>query len=399
MSDFALPEYTVYFDTNAAYSPKPNEPISGGFLEALSQIRRLTSAVAKVPSVVVQELCYQKTNAAFQAAENHRKNAETIKQICGIAAPSTPDLQSLTRGCKKQMDDCLGKNSITVINVPVQKIDWQRIIESACWRIPPFEKPKSEDDLAEKGFRDCLIIESIVHDAAEVKDGHIAVLSKDKMFACGLKDRISDIARPIEMYEGCSALLSQLRLLNERKSGQFVSAVLEKVETVFYNPDDPNCVVFAHKLLEKLRDEYDEALSKPTIFSVLKPRPAVTSSGEWLSEITEWSPVSDLKITATPPEFMKVNEQGHYQWKSVLTLARLLRRNYPASRHHTALPEEKIRIQRVDVMWRAEVNPDTAEFSNTVIDEIQPIFGEDFIEATSQLRTRFGFPIFPGMDP
>jgi sugar phosphate isomerase/epimerase len=151
--------------------PKPNEPISGGFLEALSQIRRLTSAVAKVPSVVVHELCYQKTHAALRAAEIQRKHAETISQICGIVAPRIPDLHSLKSGCKKRLDDCLGRSSITVIDVPVQKIDWQRIIESACWRIAPFEKPKSEDDLAEKGCRDCLIIESIVHDAADVKDG------------------------------------------------------------------------------------------------------------------------------------------------------------------------------------------------------------------------------------
>jgi hypothetical protein len=77
-----------------------------------------------------------------------------------------------------------------------------------------------------------------------------------------------------------------------------------------YNPEDANCVVFAHQLLERLRDEYDEALSKPTIFSLLKPGQVVTSSGDWLSEITEWSPASDLKISAAAPEFTMVDKQG-----------------------------------------------------------------------------------------
>lgn len=398
MSDFALPEYTVYFDTNAAFSPKPNEPISGGFLEALSQVRRLTNAVAKVPGVVIQELCYQKTEVALRAAENQRKNAETIKQISGIGPPKIPDAQSLKTGCNKRLQECLAKSSIVVVDVPIQKVDWQRVIDSACWRVAPFEKPKSEDDLAEKGFRDCLIIESIVHDAEAINDGHIAVLSKDTMFACGLKNRTGGIKRPLELYDGCSALLSQLRLLSESKSSEFASAVMEKVATVFYNPDDPNCVLFAHKLLERLRDEYDEALSKPSFFSLVKPG-QITPSGDWLSEMTEWSPVSDLKISATAPEFVTVDEQARYHWKSEITLARLLRRTHPSGRFHVPLPDERIRIQKITVLWSAEVNPYNAEFSNTRIDELQPVFGDDFIDATWQVRSSFGFPLISGMDP
>ncbi len=57
-------------------------------MAALSQIRRLTNIVAKVPSVVTQELCYQKTQAALQAAENQQRNAQTITQISGIAPPT-----------------------------------------------------------------------------------------------------------------------------------------------------------------------------------------------------------------------------------------------------------------------------------------------------------------------
>jgi hypothetical protein len=194
------------------------------------------------------------------------------------------------------------------------------------------------------------------------------------------------------MYEGCSAFLSQLQLQNETKSGQFASAVLEKVGAVFYDLDNPNCMVFSHKLIERLRNEYDEALSQPTIFSLLKPGQA-TTSGDWLNEITEWSPVSDLKISATAPEFAKVDEQGRYHWKSEITLARLLRRRHPASRYHSPLPDEKIRIQKIVVLWSAEVNPENAEFSNTRIDELQPICGDDFIGPTWELRTSFGFPL------
>ncbi len=392
-----MPEYTVYFDTNAAFSPKPDEPISTGFLEVLSQIRQLTSVVTKVPSVVVEEICYQKTQAALKAAENQRKNAETIQQVSGIAPPNIPDLRSLKTGCSERLQDCLVKGSIVVIDVPVKKINWQRVIESACWRVAPFERPKSDDDLAEKGFRDCLIIEAIVHDAELVTDGRIAVLSKDEVFARGLRSRAGGIKRPLELYKGCRALLSELKLLDETQSSEFASAVLENVGAVFYKPDDPTCVAFAHKLLERLRAEYEEGLSKPTLFSLIKSGQAITLSEDWLNEITEWAPVGDLKINATPPEFVTVDKQGRYHWKSELTLARLLRRTHSASRQHLALPEEKIRTQKVDVLWSADINPGTAEFTKTQIDELRPI-ADDFVEATWQLRTSFNFPSIPGID-
>jgi len=399
MSKFILPEYTVYFDTNAAYSPKPNEPISGGFLAALAEIRKLTAVAAKVPSVVIHELCYQRTHMALQAAENQRKNAETIRQISGIVAPNIPDFQTLKVGCEKRLQHCLSKHAIEVIETPVQKINWQRVIDSACWRCPPFEKPKSEDDLAEKGFRDSMIIESIVHDAEAVKDSTVVVLSKDKMFTAGLKNRVAGIKGPIEYHDGCAALLTRLNLLNRTQNDQFAAAVLEKVSSVFYDPVDPNCAVFAHKLLEQLRQEHDNDLSQPSILSLVKPGQITTSPGDWLSEMTEWSPLSDLKVNATAPEFVTVDDQGRYHWKSELTLARLLRRKHRPGRQAFDLPEERIRIKKVDVLWSAEVAPDTAEFSNTRIDETNPQFSDEFVEATWQLRTQFDLPLLPGIDP
>jgi hypothetical protein len=108
MSSYTLPEYTLYFDTNTVYSPKPSEPVSGGFLAALAEIRKLTEVVAKAPSIVVQELCYQKTQAGFRAAENLRKNAETIRQVTGIEAPKVADLQALKAGCEKRFQAFLG---------------------------------------------------------------------------------------------------------------------------------------------------------------------------------------------------------------------------------------------------------------------------------------------------
>jgi hypothetical protein len=158
-------------------------------------------------------------------------------------------------------------------------------------------------------------------------------------------------------------------------------------------------VVIAHKLLERLRQEYDEDLSQPSILSLVKPGQITTSPGDWLSEMTEWSPLSDLKVNATAPEFVTVDDQGRYRWKSELTLARLLRRKHRPGRQAFELREERIRIKKVDVLWSAKVDPETAEFSDTRTDEISPQFSDEFVEATWQLRVQFDMPLVSGLDP
>ena len=203
--------------------------------------------------------------------------------------------------------------------------------------------------------------------------------------------------RPIETYDVCSALLSQLRL-SVKRNWPVCGGGPGKGGGCIPQPHHPSCVVFARKLIEKLRTEYDKALHQPTIFSLLKPGQAMTSSGDWLSEITEWSPVSHLKISATAPEFVTV-KGGDVPLKSELTLARLLRRSHPPSRYHILLPDEKIRLQKLAVLWSAAVDPDNAEFSDTNIDEVQPTFGDDFVEATWELRSSLGFPLIQGLDP
>jgi hypothetical protein len=203
----------------------------------------------------------------------------------------------------------------------------------------------------------------------------------------------------VEYHDGCESLLTQLKLLHETQNNRLVTAVLERVRSVFYDPEDSNCVVFAHRLLERLQADYDEDLSQPSILSIVKPSGPTTSLGDWLSEMTEWSPLSDLKVNATPPEFVTIGAQGRYQWKSELTLARLLRRKHRPGRQAFGLSEERIRIKKVDVLWSAKVDPTTAEFSDTRIDEINPHFSDEFVEDTWQLKTQFNLPLIPQFDP
>ena len=66
-ANYKLPNYTVYFDANVAYSKKPSEPISPRLLKSIDKARTLTRIDVRVPEVVLEELAYQQFVIAYAA--------------------------------------------------------------------------------------------------------------------------------------------------------------------------------------------------------------------------------------------------------------------------------------------------------------------------------------------
>ena len=83
--NFKLPSYTVYFDTNTAYSRKPSECVSPKIIKSIESARKVTKVDLRVPEVVFEELIYQQFKIACSAVENLQKNSETLRVVCGSA--------------------------------------------------------------------------------------------------------------------------------------------------------------------------------------------------------------------------------------------------------------------------------------------------------------------------
>lgn len=308
--DFTMPEYTLYFDTNTAYSKKPSEPVAGKLHSVLALARKLTSVEVRVPDVVFEELIYQQFKIADAALENLKKNARTLKDVCGQGENVALDADALIRGIREQFTAAGKRSSITLLPAPVDKIDWAAVIQDSCWRRPPFEKPKSEDDLAEKGFRDKIILETILHDAKTVKTGVIAFVSADNLLRTSFTQRI-DTSCKAEAYSGFDEFVGHLDLLSKTKSDHFATTVLSRAAEAFFTPNDPNCVVKSQGVLKYLDEKYSEELSQPSILQIGFPKFPQTSSsfstftptlagtnmyrGNWLDELRQWTPVTPLR--------------------------------------------------------------------------------------------------------
>ena len=54
------------------------------------------------------------------------------------------------------------KHKAKILFTPIDSIPWSNVVKKAIWREPPFVLDSQNTD-NEKGFRDCLILETIKH--------------------------------------------------------------------------------------------------------------------------------------------------------------------------------------------------------------------------------------------
>jgi hypothetical protein len=412
--DFKVPNYTVYFDTNTAYSKRPSDPVSPKIIKSIESARKVTTVDVRVPEVVFEELIYQQFKIASSAVENLQKNSETLRVVCGRSALEAPTSDTIEAGIRAQFDRLCDEHSISKLETPYEKIDWKSVVSDSSWRRSPFEKPKSEDDLAEKGFRDRMILETVKHDVATIENGVIVFISADNLLRASFENQVTSNCS-IEVYSEFDEFVGHLGLLAKTKSEQHTKEVLAKVSKVFYDPEDPNCVVLSQGVLQHLTDEYAEDMTRPPILQLGSPnypqtakafssstQPSAATSiryGDWIEERKHWVPVSDLKFLPSSHVFQSGFGDGRYHWKSTITLARLLRRTVPQLRRPYFLTTEAIRTKDVDVLWSCLIDPHTAEFSDPKVEEYRTgLFSDSFVDADWSTRTAYGFPMFPGVD-
>ena len=307
---------------------------------------------------------------------------------------------------EEQLAKSIENASFSVISTPIANIDWAALVHDSCWRCAPFEKPKSEDDLAEKGFRDKLILETIKDDAAKIQEGVIAFISGDNMLRAAFKDQAASKC-PIEVYSHFDELLGHLDLLAQTKSSEFTDAVLSKVASVFYTPGDLNCVAISQGVVKKLVDEYSDEMSRPPLFSLGQPKypettnrfstliqPITGGFGDYFEEFNRWTPVTSVKLFASPPVFQGDKKDGRYHWLSTITLAQLLRKTESRSGR---FPEERVRTKDIDVKWSCKIDPITAAFSDPSVEGTTPTLRESFLEANTHSRLAYQLPLWPGL--
>jgi len=384
------PSYTVVVDSNVLYPKDKTELISPKFTDSWRECVGLAELRLVVPEVVRGERLYQ----LFSVGEKERRKAESslkaLSKVSGKSGPGILKRVELIEAVEERFEAWVRENGVSLAATPLDRIDWKRVVHDAIWRDAPFVAPTDGKD-SEKGFRDCMVLET-VREIARLGSGEdLVFISGDDVLRLAVSDQLKEVN--LSTYKDVSEFASFLRLIHVAVDEAFVGAILRKVPSVFYTQDDPECVYnkcqIWHTITQRFSLNLDHFMeTKPTSFSDLLSAPSSQnlSGGPFL-------PASDENDYIDATKFEKLTGISVYHWKTQVRFVRLFRQNMPqAIWQGMEWMGEKVRIARFEVSWHATVD-DQEMFSGISVDDI--VLAEITSEVGLVNKWKYGF----GTDP
>lgn len=371
------PKHIVLVDTNILWHEDKAIVVSPEFQQFWDDNSQRFPMKLIIPSVVRGELLYQQTTSALKLLTNVNKN---IKKMGAITEKSYSHRITEVRIKKEvvgRFDNWVLRVSAQIIDPPITKIHWNRIIASSVWRILPFT-PDAKNPENEKGFRDALILET-VHDICRSyhDDFFIAFICSDYALRTASERRLHGYDK-FSCYESLKAFSSFIDLTKKNLKNEFVKAILSKAQMKFYDRTE-HCLSMTHGIYKTIDEDYSAKLNNPTntLMDIIS------------SVSTQWEPSDNEQTWIVAPTFDKLEGNDTYHWVSEIRMVRpFVGKPLPPVLPGSTPPEERLRILRIAVNWSADVKAN-ARFYNCKINGISEC-GYSFDPPTADEARRYG---------
>jgi hypothetical protein len=250
------------------------------------------------------------------------------------------------------------------------------VVNDAIWRVSPFT-PSGEDKGTEKGFRDCLIVETLDELIRSNTREQVVFITKDRLLRDATIARFQPEA--FAAYEDLGGFLSYLKLTHEQAEktrNELIQRIIQKAPSVFYAADNPQCVYTKFSIGSRIIQEFSAQLNV-----LSQPEPENTGA-----VFEGFSPASDEKIFIDSTQYEQGLSKGAWGWKTRLRLLRLFRpqplargagMDSPQTNAWERISEllavnEIVRVAPFDVHWTARCD-DQANFSQLKLVALKPL--------------------------
>lgn len=360
------PRHLVVLDTNVLWRHEKSEGVaSDEFQEFWGKNAEKYDLELRIPEVVRGELLYQHTSSAVTSLDRVNKQFQSLS---GIAAKTYKHRLSETRLRKdiaKRVDAWIAKLNAVVDDTPTDRVDWSRVINDAVWRRPPFSPDEKNK---EKGFRDCMILETVCDIARQADSTPVAFICGDSLLRESAEKRIGK-SNHVSCYQSLEDFASYLRLLDEQLTKEFVGKIRRRARQKFFDSSAGDGLIITERVVERIRKEFSAEFTEPPrgfADVVLYPL-----SGE---SRPHWLPSEDEKIFVWQPSYQKTENKKEFVWSSRVSFIQVFE-TAENSIGGLLVPsslrtEKSVRRIHFDVYWRANVSKD-ARFSNLSVDRLE----------------------------
>jgi hypothetical protein len=342
------PTYSVIPDSNSLFTNKPQQIVSPGFEAEWNNCRKFGKGRIEVPAIVVGEILFQKFSTVRQSLENLSKNMATVKDCTGLECSPAPDLSTLKQALVARFAEWLKSVGGVEIPTPDTKIDWKSVVEDAIWRNPPFiENPDSE-----KGFRDRLVMETVLHLYETKHVDHIAFICGDQILTEATNTKIGKTDR-FTVYKSLGLFRSKIELMSKQLEEAFVNTMLINAGKQFYDQSNESGLFYQFEVQKRIETEQQKHLALPPPKNYFE---AIVAVG--------WEPLPESKrVVVGETSLNSVTGENSYRWKT--------RINYLIDYKNTSsgtIRESTLDVS-FDVEWKCTTSDDGI-FSNNSLETI-----------------------------
>ena len=272
-----------------------------------------------IPEVVRGEILFQQTTSATKGLKKANQAILDIQRVTHRQYSHRITEHRVRQEVELKFQRWAESKSAKVLLTPTDDINWPKVIRSAIWREPPFLLDSQIPD-NEKGFRDCLILETVKHFCSqESREIPIAFLCKDKVLR-ETTEAVLAADKRFSTYELISDFKTYLDLTKEKLEGAFIKAIVLRAHTKFYAKGDPECLYFRDNVMEILKQKYNKHFENPevsedqTLGLILPP---LLLSGQ-----RKWEPADSGMFWISRSQFVKTDDEGQYVWLNTVTYVR-----------------------------------------------------------------------------
>jgi hypothetical protein len=361
-------------DTSVLWHEDKTYPINPTFDTFWDDHESLVTLELIIPDAVRQELLFQQTCSAHKAFDHIAEKLTLISGITGKSHKHRTSKEMLRSQITERLDRWIrGKNAV-VQPTPTERIKWAALCEAALWKQPPFTFDVKNPNF-EKGFRDALVLETVVDFAAGCnRDVNIAFVCHDNLLRETANKRLASDAR-CSCYENLQDFSSYIKLTREKLTNEFIKSILRRARNKFFSNGDPECLYLSARIREQIIEFVRADFENPTAHEEPSLRfPSFLS-------IPLWKQVGATRRWISAPKFERVVNDAEYYWKTVITSVGQFQDS------KSATPESSRRILTVQtaVLWHSRVLSD-GRFRSLAFDGLEPGSGSFRIPTDEDIK-------------
>lgn len=242
------------FDSSVIYTGSEADLVRG---EAADLIRESTqhldlSVIWYLPSVVRHERQSQMQKRALELLPSIQK----LERLLGHQLNITESI--IKQWVNEAVETQIVSLGFKVLELDQTKVDLDRLICDACYRVPPFADREKEG-----GFRDACIVETfaqLVEDSPKTSRAcRVVIVTGDNLVADAIRMRTSD-ANNVRILSSIEELKGLINTLVEQVKEEFVTTYRAKAQEYFFEADRKESLFYKESIRSRIEEKFKEYL-------------------------------------------------------------------------------------------------------------------------------------------